>query len=405
MPDMWDEMAVGGQKQKAASDSTAKRKDKLAAEKPVVKKATPQETHRPVDSLVDALPAIGGLAGGVAGGGAGSVFGMGIGAVPGAVGGAALGGAGGEAAAQLLRRAMGREAPGSSMEAAQGIGGQAALQGGMELGGIGAAKGLAQVARPIMRSGIGRGIMARADLAKTALEEGIPATKAGLKKLWVKIEEESQAAQGILRRHTRRGVTYNPVDGIKTTFPLAAAAATGDAFPQTAMHEYMNTAQKILDENPGHWSPVQLQKKRQSFDVLAKGLRKKLDSGDFTATDLVSEKIYKGMADWCREELHKIPGMAESDARQSALIELKNALLPRTNKAVDLATQAAPSAVGAGVGMAVGHSPMERARNAAIGAAAGSPAVMSNLALLLHSPALEQWLPQIGRLGQTMLQP
>ena len=85
--------------------------------------------------LTKYLPAVGGMAGGVLGAGAGLPSGPG--AVATGVGGAALGGGAGESTRQLLDRAMGFNAPQTSMDAAKGIGTEGAKQGAYELGGQG----------------------------------------------------------------------------------------------------------------------------------------------------------------------------------------------------------------------------------------------------------------------------
>lgn len=155
----------------------------------------PDPKHSWVDTAVDWLPTVGGVAGGVIGGIGGTVGGMGVGGVPGAVGGATLGGAAGEAAKQLINDARGKPVP-MMGGAALNIAKQGAIQGGSEAAGA----GIASVAAPVMKSA-GEAIMQSAlkpgiraavksvragetpAVVKTLLDEGVNVTPRGIEKL------------------------------------------------------------------------------------------------------------------------------------------------------------------------------------------------------------------------------
>lgn len=137
-----------------------------------------------VDTAVDALPAIGGAVGGIVGGIGGTVAGFGVGGVPGAIGGAAVGGSGGEAFRQLINRARGEAAPGTSIEAAQQIGVQGAVQGGTEAVGGTIGRGAQALGGTVYR-GYLKPSLSQVDLPKareivaTGIREFLPITKGG----------------------------------------------------------------------------------------------------------------------------------------------------------------------------------------------------------------------------------
>ena len=136
------------------------------------------------DTAVDLLPTLGGIGGGIVGGIGGTVAGMGVGGVPGAIGGATLGGGFGEAAKQLINRARGEEAPTSAGEAAKDIALQGGIQGGSEAIGAGVAKGIGAGAKAVYRGYLKPSLAAKnlpkaKEVVETALNEGIPITRAG----------------------------------------------------------------------------------------------------------------------------------------------------------------------------------------------------------------------------------
>ena len=147
-----------------------------------------------VDRALDALPTLGGMAGGLVGGAGGTVLGMGVGGIPGAAGGAALGGSAGEALRQLANLVRG-QAPRSTGEAIIDIGREGAIQGGLEAVGGAVAKGVGSGATALYRGylkpslsrqGLSetaqQGMTRAAQATQTAVDEGLPLTRAGVVK-------------------------------------------------------------------------------------------------------------------------------------------------------------------------------------------------------------------------------
>lgn len=216
-----------------------------------------------LEGALGLLPAAGGTIGGLAGGAGGTVFGLGVGGVPGAIGGSALGAAGGEALRQHLARALGMNAPESSLEAAGGIAGQAALGGA--LGGAGAVTGagLGMAGRGLMRAApaIGRavnptspaGILAKLALKQVpvvgsaidALEAGAAfAGRAGAKGAAKSVATkaaapaaaaiEGESPQGIeaVRRFLRTGAPKNSYSKVEGIFPEPPSKIAGSISPK-----------------------------------------------------------------------------------------------------------------------------------------------------------------------------
>jgi hypothetical protein len=155
----------------------------------------PEARRTWTDTAVDALPMAGGMVGGVAGTVAGGPLG--------AVGGATLGGGAGEAAKQLVNRVRGAQAPQTSGDAALAIAGQGAVNGALE--GVGQAampvleKAGAAVYRGYLKPSLSRvNLPKAAQIVKTAIEENLPVTAAGLSRARELIGELNGKVNAIL---------------------------------------------------------------------------------------------------------------------------------------------------------------------------------------------------------------
>ena len=162
-----------------------------------------------LDRLINALPYLGGTAGGVIGGTGGTVAGLGVGGIPGAMGGAALGGVGGEGLRQAIQTWRGVEAPRDPTAALTRLAAQGAGQAAAEGVGLGVARTVAKSARGIYR-GYLKPSLAKREIRKaplkveTAIEEGLPISRAGVAKgerligaLNAEVEQLITAAHGI----------------------------------------------------------------------------------------------------------------------------------------------------------------------------------------------------------------
>lgn len=356
------------------------------------------------DTALDLLPGAGGLVGGLAGGAGGTVFGMGVGGVPGAIGGAAVGGAGGEAAKQLLERALGREAPSSSLEAAGKIGSSGAIQGAQEAVGLGAAKAASKVAGPLVELASN----ATPEVAKTAVREGITATSRGFRRLMNRIGQAAGNTEYAAAEATHQGLRFDGVhlarDVMAELQPeLDQAKGLAGAATQRQLRVMLKRFQL---QNGGLLTPSRLHAMKQAADELAAPIYKKIAQMEpVTAREALEAKFNKAVADHARArleaEITKDAGFtgnyADLNARTQGLIKVKDAIWPTVQKEGSRISRflkgAARPAGGAAIGATVGAATSpEHVKGALLGAAAGgilgSPGRLTEMAQVLNSPAL-----------------
>lgn len=354
------------------------------------------------------LPAAGGLAGGIGGAGAGTVFGLGVGGVPGAVGGAALGGAGGEAANQLLRRAVGLEAPESGQEAALGIGRAAGEQGLSELAGVGLARGAQLGGKALLSSALGRRGLQKVDPALVAAREGIGATRGGLAKLVDKIFESDRAARRLVTKGVATRLKYRPFEDVASPAmnEVIENLTKSPVFDEDVV-KVQKLTKRFLRDNPGPMTAERLWETKKKADKIAAPIFKKIEEREVvTSSELVTAAWHKAYADRARSLLRDgVPGLQQVEQRTSELIGLKRSVIKsvkgESTIASKLAGRGATGAVAGLAAAAVPGSPSERAQHgvgaAALGAAIANPQVLSMLALALGSPLLAKTLGQVPR--------
>lgn len=213
-----------------------------------------EKMYSAVDKGSNMLPAAGGFAGGLIGAGAGAPSGPG--AIATGVGGAALGGAGGESARQLIRRAMGWDAPETSLDAAKDIGAEGAKQGAYELGGqvVGRmGKAMApKMAEVAMAPGkrLLKSVPEGVDIGKTVLNNttGIR-PKTITNQLTSKIADTSAQQDQVLADATQRGITV-PLSPARRVVAQEAAAAVKKNAPG-----YIEDVKQVGDQLANQYGP------------------------------------------------------------------------------------------------------------------------------------------------------
>jgi hypothetical protein len=333
------------------------------------------------ETVIEALPTIGGAVGGTVGGllGAPTV----VGAIPSAVAGAALVGAAGESARQGLQTLRGRLKPRPPSEELTDIGKEAAIQGGLELAGGVAAPLLKAGATKLYRSALDMpaSILNRFDperLARRGLEEGISATRGGVPKAQAALKESGQ--------ESRR---------------LAAAADVAGAPPATTT-ELMTGLEEPLQKAAAEWFPGQpletLGKLEEDLAELEQAIREAgvRRSGAYKqAAELGGEPATRAaadvaMTDRARQILYeRVPQIQAEKARAQELIGLTKALKAKKEATpiglLDYLAGATGAGLGAFGGLAgvVGGAPL----GIAAGRAVRSKAVKSGAARALYGSA------------------
>lgn len=178
--------------------------------------------------LADALPTIGGVGGGMIGGAGGSVFGVGVGGVPGAIGGAGIGGATGESARQLIRHAMGAEAPASASDAAVDIAKEGGTQAAYEAGG----RVIAAAAKPAARWMMNRAMNATErlsrefpNLSQTMIDNALSVSQGGLRRARALLSQAKAGVNEGLEQAGKANFAAGKISGAKIPVQLTPELA------------------------------------------------------------------------------------------------------------------------------------------------------------------------------------
>lgn len=276
---------------------------------------TPTSSKSFTDKAINYLPIAGGIVGGL------------FGNVPGAV----LGGAAGESYKQLYNRYKGYDAPETGMEAATDI----AKEGGIQ----GALQGVGQyVIAPAMKYG-GQRLMQSAlkpsaamgknapRATQTMLDEGLNVSRGGLDKLVGLIDDVNNSIN-------------TAVSKVKANIsPAKAAEAVNDTVRKFSNQvnnvDDLASIQKVVDEflaTRGKSIPVQL---AQEIKVNTN----QIIASKYGELGNASTEAQKAIVRGLKEEIAKVvPGVAELNARDSALYNL----LPALQQRVGVASNANP---------------------------------------------------------------
>lgn len=283
---------------------------------------------------LDALPTVGGIAGGLAFPEAG---------IPLMVAGAAGGGAAGETAKEL---ANGQGlSPGA-------IAGQGALQGAYELTGQGLMRGAAKLAKPLMKGALRptAAFLERFPTAvETALANKLPVTAGGVAKAQALRRASSQALLDLLEGARAGGTTFGAADVTRQARQLASNPALSDADqaairgqlagferryippqppPQvsTVLDQYGKPV--VLPQPPVEETridPVLLKQIKQRYQGIAKPIYKGAARDESMAASNRRD-FAAALAAGAKQQLERIPGVAEQEAKTQALMGARSAV-------------------------------------------------------------------------------
>lgn len=354
-----------------------------------------------VDTAVDALPTLGGLAGGMIGGTGGTVAGFGVGGVPGAVGGAALGGAGGESAKELINRFRGVAAPTSSLDAAKNIGAAGAVQGGSELAGAGAAKVLEPVAkglygialRPIksIRDKYGLG-----NLIREGFENRVMPTAAGAEKAGALVADSKAAQGGMAQAYDAGGGQPLPIvraarQGLS---PIVAKANSGEAATGavSGAPTVMTQAKRVIAANGPTVSATEMMGLKHAADDMADPAYAAARRTGQAVPDVSDAGIAKGWSKGYRQTLNDAvgPDFAAQGQQTKTLYGLKRAAERIAGEPHNLTNNL--TMLGAGTDFAVERDPKKALEHAVAMRAAMSPGMQAGAAFAL--PLAARYLPR-----------
>lgn len=408
---------------------------------------TPETPQREEPWLVKNLPGAGGMAGDILGRAGGGTIGGALGgaaSVPtagtaapatvpaGVVAGQNIGGplgatAGGfvmEGLRQAIDHAIGIDAPDTPGEALQAMGAEGLTQGALSVGGWAMARGA---------KAVGRGTMAAAlkstpEVAQTAIREGITVTKAGAQKLAARMGHYGQQVLTMLRHSTAIGNRFDPQVFLNGAEGSLAKILEQDKYgnlaesrlpeAQAMLGKFQELSSDFLRKNAslGDMTPIELQKLKTEADAIARPLWKAINNGEnLVPIDRAKAYWYKALGDHAREILEKTTpdmidpatrktvSLMEANARNRALIDLKEVMLPETKNSPGVVGKivrraSVPLATGTAAAMIPGgNNKRDFALGASAGALGSSPEALSVLALLLSSPAVAATLRQVPR--------
>jgi hypothetical protein len=303
----------------------------------------PDPKHSWVDTAVDWLPTVGGIAGGIIGGIGGTVAGMGVGGAPGAIGGATLGGASGEAARQLINDVRGKPTL-SASEAAGKIGTQAALQGAGEVAGAGIAATMQPVARTLMTSALKGGFKTSLKAAKAAeappvvnflLKEGVSVSPRGVEKLNTIIGASNQEIKNVLATVPFEVNPYRVTSRLSDVAKRAASQVN----PNADVAAIGRVGNEFLENHGGRMLSGQEAQslKTGTYASLGNKAYGELKSGDIEAQKALARGLKEEIETELGNTLQGFKGklglgvdIGAANAREGAALEARDAVARRT---------------------------------------------------------------------------
>ncbi len=347
-------------------------------------------------------------AGGLAGGLAGATLGQ-------PQLGAGIGGAGAELLSQAGELGTTPGTPGAAYDPGAVLN-AFSTQTGAEVGGRVLGKGLQAAGKGAMRLAM----KVTPEVAQTALQEGITATRAGLDKLLSKIKQVGGAEMAIVRQAAGQGQGWtDPQQFARAVFANVSSKLKGA--PSSEIGKATDLMDEFLRDNPQRISPADLLSKRRYYDQVASGLQKQVAMGA-RPKGSVEQLWNKAVADEARQTLRtSIPAINDPSAYEkltgsavtpSQLQNLRDALQPLTKKQQGLVGRFAsragyPAAAGVAGAMLPGdytHRMEHGIAAAGLVAALSHPPLMSTLGIAAQNPLLAIALGQIPRAGVAVQQ-
>lgn len=380
--------------------------------------------------FADWLPAIGGTAGGIIGGGGGTVLGFGVGGAPGAIGGAGVGGVTGESARQLIRHAMGADAPASASEAATGI----ATEGGKQAAYEGGGRVIAAAAKPAARWMMNRAMNATErlsrefpNLSQTMIDNALSVSQGGLKRARALLAQAKagvnegleQAGQANFAAGKIAGakipvqLTPELADSLKTAIVEGAiqsgATKAGGGSVSAATTRLPKATQQLLGAvNRAAETGQVLELTPELADAFKTQLQREVKALYMQGTSPTGPSAVPALkaikADFAARLNDAIDAVAkgykEGNATAQPLIGavrgIRHAIRPGSNLYQAMVRPGVGALIGGAEGYRQGGG-VGGALGAAAGAVATSPGTMSREALILANPLFQTLLKQLPR--------
>jgi hypothetical protein len=262
------------------------------------------------------------------------------------------------------------------------------------------------------------GLKAPADVAATAIREGITHTKQGVVKLMGNLGDAGATTLAMLRHSTMRGTRFDPVSflsgGEQSLVQQVGENITPQSLQDVKVFKRLSTA--FLERNQGQLTPLQLQKFKQQANDIADPLWQKANirKESLTGMEAATMRWYKSMASHAQhileqttpDMIHPMSGqiqtLAERNAYTQSLMKLKDLIVPTAGKGAGVWGRIAARGAGPAAGATVGALlPGDRAKHSLEGMIAGgaatSPELLSWLALRMNGPAVASTLRNMPR--------
>jgi hypothetical protein len=331
--------------------------------------------------------------------------GGGIGGLVGGISGATIGGMAGKLGEQGLTGTL----SGSPAEAVNTIGGSGVTQGLLQ--------GIPDLFGAAGNLGMRLALKATPEVTRTAVKEGITATKMGLARLMSRIGATAIAEKQIVQAAGSQGKGWIPTKDIAdAVFQKAHGELRGA--PAEEIDALASLKDRFIARNPTDLHPVNQLEKRRYYDRQNIAFHAGQPRGAKPALD--AKSVWnRVMADELRQTLRtsvpeimdpaiygRLTGKASTPAELQALKAVVFPVVRRSGGVLERAAGAAARpAIGAAIGGAAGaaYSPENRLTHGLEGVAAGAvlthPATMSWLSLIASNPMLQDLVPLLARAG------
>jgi hypothetical protein len=266
------------------------------------------------------------------------------------------------------------------------------------------------------------------EAAQVAIDEGIAATKAGLRRLMGRIGEVSDKTVQIVRRGSAQGFRVQAPDIVRDITAEITPKLEKQALFSGDVAQVDQWNKQFINDHPGLIDPVKLHEIKQTSDRVAKPIWNAIERGEVVSPgDQLWATWHRSISDWARDKLGGrvladgtrvggLPGglaqkYADMNARQSGLIRLKDEAWPVVTRAekggvgsqvgrrmsgYQVGRVGGAMATGGLIGGTHGNNWEQHMMYGLLGSAAGglvmSPQILSQLALILANPAVARSL-------------
>jgi hypothetical protein len=391
-------------------------------EKVVASRPQPLSAIPSLDTAVESLPMVGGIAGGILGGVGGTVAGFGVGGVPGAVGGAAVGGAGGESLRRTIQQLRGTMPVDRSVgETLAGVGTEGAKQGAYELGGQGLMRAAQPVGRFVYRQAVGRLpdaiTSAFPNVVETLWKNRVPLSEAGRAQVVAARGEAAKGVKALLQKATDAGTTFDAhsvLGGHLYDLIDQIGAIPAGSAEERALSTYIDD---YLARHPGPLTPLALKEMKQAAQQISSGLFDAAAKGGVVGAEAGTYgKFNQAIAKDAQAALETIPGVGAGEKEVQSLIGAGKAMRQIVRRPPGVGMRIVPKATGlmsavigelllphGGTISDVGRTAIEYGVGDLLGHFAASPEMLSRGALVLTQPQIAALFRQSPRLAAEVL--